>query len=83
MEKIYVAISVFEDLEDNGTRYYPGTIFPRKGLNVEKKRIEELLSGKNLQGKALIAQVKEIKSEETEKKVKTTKKSQKERKKDE
>lgn len=49
----------FADLTDNKYLYEAGDKFPRIGLKVSKERIEELKSGNNLIGKAVIEEVKE------------------------
>lgn len=53
--KSYVAIHDFKDLEDNGTVYLKGDIYPRRAnTKVDDKRIQELMSTENKIGKQLI-----------------------------
>ena len=58
---MYRAISYFKDMKDNMHAYNPGDIFPREGLSVDSKRIEELSSGNNRRGKPVIELVEEKK----------------------
>lgn len=62
---MYKAISYFKDMKDNMHPYNPGDTFPRDGLKVDAKRLEELSTDKNRRGKPVIELVKE---EEAEKK---------------
>ncbi|WP_200416282.1 hypothetical protein [Virgibacillus salexigens] len=55
----YKVLHYFEDLQDNSRPYNEGDAFPRKGKKVTKKRINELATDKNKQGKALIEKVEE------------------------
>ncbi|WP_330948897.1 hypothetical protein [Virgibacillus sp. MG-45] len=55
----YVVIHYFEDLQDESRPYNVGDVFPVEGKKVSKKRINELASAKNKQGKALIEKVEE------------------------
>ena len=50
----YKVLSYFEDLLDDGHKYRPGDEFPRNGMKVSQRRIEELSSNKNLRGVKLI-----------------------------
>lgn len=50
----YKVIFKFKDLQDNNHRYKVGDIYPREGLEVSQKRIDELSSYKNKIGKQLI-----------------------------
>lgn len=43
----YRAIEYFTDLTDNNHLYRIGDVYPRKGLVVEEKRINELLGNSN------------------------------------
>lgn len=52
--KTYRVINFFTDLQDNNYPYEVGTVFPREGKTVSKKRIDELSSERNKQGKPLI-----------------------------
>ena len=52
---VYVAVQYFEDLEDGGRPYKVGEVYPREGFKPAQKRIDELLSNKNKQGRAVIA----------------------------
>lgn len=57
MEDRYVAITVFEDLQDNNKRYIPGMIYPREGIIVSKERLQGLSTTCNNQGRQLIAKL--------------------------
>ena len=50
----YKVLSYFEDLLDDGHKYRPGDEFPRNGMKVSQRRIDELSSDKNLRGVKLI-----------------------------
>lgn len=50
----YKVLSYFEDLLDDGHKYRPGDEFPRKGMKVSQRRLEELSSDTNLRGVKLI-----------------------------
>ena len=50
----YKVLSYFEDLLDDGHKYQPGDEFPRKGMRVSQRRLEELSSDRNLRGVKLI-----------------------------
>ena len=58
---MYKVISYFTDLQDFNHPYKVGDEFPRLGLKVSDKRLEELASSKNKQGKPLIKKVEEPK----------------------
>lgn len=58
---MYKVIVYFEDLQDNNYAYNVGDTYPRKGLKPKAARIEELATGKNIRGIALIKE-EEIKS---------------------
>ena len=60
---MYIAISYFKDMKDNMHPYNPGDIFPRDGLKVDAKRLEELSTNKNRRGKPVIKLVTEEKPE--------------------
>lgn len=53
----YRVIYHFTDLQDEDYSYYPGDVYPRKGLVPSEDRIEELATSKNRRGRALIAKV--------------------------
>lgn len=55
----YKVIHYFTDLQDFSHPYKVGDKFPRLGLKVSDKRLEELASSKNKQGKPLIQKVEE------------------------
>lgn len=57
----YKVIHYFTDLQDFNHPYKVGDEFPRLGLKVSDKRLEELASSKNKQGKPLIEKVEEVK----------------------
>ena len=61
---MYKAISYFKDMKDNMHPYNPGDTFPRDGLKVDAKRLEELSTDKNRRGKPVIELVKEEEAEE-------------------
>ena len=54
-------IKYFRDLTDNGYEYHAGDTFPRDGLTVSQKRIEELAGNGNKRGMPLIEAVKPAK----------------------
>lgn len=58
-KEVYVSIrkESWKDLEDNDYIYKEGDIYPRKGLEVSKKRLKELSSTKNKIGEILIKKV--------------------------
>lgn len=51
---MYRVIKYFTDLQDNKQPYNPGDEFPRDGLKVSQKRLDELASNKNKRGEPLI-----------------------------
>lgn len=55
----YRVIKFFTDLQDNDHAYNVGDIFPREGAKASKKRLAELASDKNKQGKPLIEKIEE------------------------
>lgn len=61
---MYKVISYFTDLQDFNHPYKVGDEFPRLGLKVSDKRLEELASNKNKQGKPLIQKVEEVKKDD-------------------
>lgn len=67
---MYKAISYFKDMKDNMHPYNPGDTFPRDGLKVDAKRLEELSTDKNRRGKPVIELVKEKKKAEKKPEVK-------------
>lgn len=67
---MYKAISYFKDMKDNMHPYNPGDTFPRDGLKVDAKRLEELSTDKNRRGKPVIELVKEKKQAEEKPEVK-------------
>ncbi|SJZ37985.1 hypothetical protein [Garciella nitratireducens] len=66
----YVVIKYFTDIQDNDYEYFPGMIYPRVGLKVNKERIKELSTKNNRRKEIFIAEL-----EEREKPKKETKKS--------
>ena len=56
---MYKVIVAFVDLQDNGHRYNAGDVFPRKGVEVPKQRIDKLSSDKNRRKMPLIEEVGE------------------------
>ena len=67
---MYKVISYFKDMKDNMHPYNPGDTFPRDGLKVDAKRLEELSTDKNRRGKPVIELVKEKKKAEKKPEVK-------------
>jgi capsule polysaccharide export protein KpsE/RkpR len=60
----YKVIRYFVDLQDSNHSYEVGDSFPRLGLNVSNKRLEELAGSNNKQGRPLIEKVSESKKED-------------------
>lgn len=56
---MYKVIKFFTDLQDNKHPYNVGDEFPRAGVEVSPKRLEELSTGKNKRGIPLIEWVDE------------------------
>ena len=56
----YKVIKSFVDLHDDNYRYSVGDIFPRRGIKVSEKRIEQLCGNKNKQKTPLVEKVKTI-----------------------
>ena len=56
---MYKVIKTFTDLQDGNYKYITGDTYPRNGLKVSKKRIEELSTTKNRRGIILIEEVEE------------------------
>lgn len=63
---MYKVIARFNDLQDFNHPYYVGDIFPRNGMVVNKERLAELSSDKNLRKIPLIKFVEEKKVEVVE-----------------
>lgn len=63
---MYEVLTPFKDLQDNNYRYQAGDEFPRKGLKVSAKRLNELLTDKNRRHMPMIKVVEEVKSEAPE-----------------
>lgn len=63
---MYKVIRFFTDLQDNRHPYNVGDVYPRDGLVVSKKRIEELAGPNNRQRRPLIKLVEEEKPQKTE-----------------
>ena len=55
---MYKVIHYFTDLQDDNHEYNVGDTFPRIGLEVSDKRIQELAGSDNKQYKPLIDEVK-------------------------
>lgn len=51
---MYVVIKAFTDLHDGDYPYNEGDPFPRKGIKASEKRIKELSTSSNKQGRPLI-----------------------------
>lgn len=58
---MYKVVHFFTDLQDNNHPYNVGDTFPREGAKASKKRLAELSSDKNKQGKPLIEKIEEDK----------------------
>lgn len=58
---MFRAIVEFADLQDDKHLYHAGDEFPRNGVKVSAKRIDELKGNSNLARKPLIEEVKEEK----------------------
>lgn len=56
---MYKVIHYFTDLQDDNHEYNVGDTFPRIGLEVSDKRIQELAGSDNKQYKPLIEKVEE------------------------
>lgn len=60
----YEVVNYFVDLQDFNHQYKVGDSFPRLGLNVSEKRLEELAGFNNKQGKPLIKKVEKPKKDD-------------------
>ena len=60
----YKVIRYFTDLQDNDYAYKAGDMFPRDGIKVSAKRIEELSTPNNRRGEPMIVEVKAEAKEE-------------------
>lgn len=58
----YKVIKFFTDIEDKDYPYKIGAVYPRKGLNVTKERIAQLMSSNNKQCAPLIIEEAEKKA---------------------
>jgi hypothetical protein len=58
----YKAVIFFKDLHDSNHAYNPGDEYPREGLQVSDKRLEELSTNKNRRGTPVIAAIPEKKA---------------------
>ena len=61
---MYKAIKGFRDLQDNNYLYQAGDMFPRDGIKVSAKRIEELSTSSNRRGEPMIVEIKAEAKEE-------------------
>ena len=61
---MYKAIKGFRDLQDNSYLYQAGDTFPRDGIKVSAKRIEELSTSNNRRGEPMIVEVEAEAKEE-------------------
>lgn len=66
----YRVIKGFYDLQDADHRYQVGDPFPRPGITVSGKRIEELVTGKNRRREPLIEAIDEKPAKKTRRKAK-------------
>lgn len=56
----YIVVQDFKDLEDGNKVYTKGDVYPSPAnKKVDKKRIDQLLSSKNKQGRAVIKEAAE------------------------
>lgn len=53
---MYRVVKEFYDLTDDFFAYLPGDVFPRKGLEVSRERLEYLASRENRLGEPVIAE---------------------------
>ena len=51
---MFRVVVAFADMQDDGHIYNVGDEYPRAGININKKRLEELSSDRNRRGVALI-----------------------------
>lgn len=59
-EKKYIVVRDFKDLQDKNKVYAKGDTYPNPAnKKVDSKRVEELLSSKNKQGRPVIKEVEE------------------------
>ena len=56
---MYKVIKAFTDLQDKKYAYSVGDTYPREGITVSERRLEELSSDKNKRHKPLIEKVEE------------------------
>lgn len=78
----YKVLEAFADIQDSGHKYEIGDIYPRDGYRPTKARIQELATGANKRGRAVLEEIpEEVKAEpetkEVEKKKPAKKKSTK------
>lgn len=53
---MYRVVKVFYDLTDGFFAYLPGDVFPRKGLEVSRERLEYLAGRENRLGEPVISE---------------------------
>lgn len=68
---MYKVIKAFTDLQSQHV-YSVGDVFPHNGVEVDKKRVDELAGNKNKMGTPLIAEVEKPKRKRESKKVEET-----------
>ena len=68
---MYKVIVDFTDLKDGNYRYKKDDIYPRKGANPDKKRIDFLAGDNNLMKRPVIKEVSEPKPKKTTKRKST------------
>lgn len=56
---MYRVIKPFRDANDGNSRYTPGDVYPRSGLEVSESRLEELSTANNRIGYPVIEIIKE------------------------
>lgn len=61
---MYRVVRDFYDLQDNGHAYLSGDIFPRKGLEVSRERLDYLAGSGNRLGEPVIAEQKSKKKDQ-------------------
>lgn len=64
---MYRVVNFFVDLQDDEHPYEVGDVFPRRGKDVTKERLRELLSSDNRRGMPLIIEDTEEADAETQK----------------
>lgn len=63
---MYIVTRAFKDSRDNDRLYLVGDVYPAGGGKVNKKRVEELLTGTNRNGKVYIREEEDEPAEDLE-----------------